>query len=217
MYPDTDLPPLAIPEQRVERIRKNVPTFVWDRDRQLQAMGLSADIAETLSVSPYFGLFCDLTKNQAVAPTFTAVVLCQRLKALRRAGWDPAGLSDDDISDVFRAYAEGGLAREGVVEVLRGLFDRRSRNPNTKITVADVIDASDLHPAGDNEVAGSLESAVEALDVRLFATRGKMHRHLMGVLMKRLRGRFDGGKLSRMLSERLCACCSQQSSVQGEA
>jgi len=217
MYPDTDLPPLAIPEERVERIRKNVPTFVWDRDRQLEAMGLSAGIAEILSVSSRFGLFCDLTKNQAVPPTFAAVVLCQRLKALRRAGWDPAGLSDDDISEVFRTYSEGKLAREGVVDVLRGLLDRRSRNPDAEVTVADVIDACDLLPADDNEVAGSLESAVEALDMRLFATREKMHRHLMGVLMKRLRGRFDGGKLSRMLSERLRTCCSRQTSVQGEA
>jgi len=44
MYPDTDLPPLAIEGARLERIRARLPEPVWTRDVRLAGMGLGAEM-----------------------------------------------------------------------------------------------------------------------------------------------------------------------------
>jgi glutamyl-tRNA(Gln) amidotransferase subunit E len=203
MYPDTDLPPVAIPEERVQRIRKDLPSYVWDRDLQLEAMGLPADISKALSVSPRFGLFCRVVEEHAIDPTFAAVVLCQRLKALRRAGWDPDGLSDDDVAHVFHAYADGKVAREGIVMILRELLCRRARQPKAPMTPADLLSALDLRPISDDELAARVTTAIADLDEGLFTTREKMHSCLMGTLMSHLLGQVDGARLSRLVAEGL--------------
>ena len=43
------------------------------------------------------------------------------MKALRRAGLAVDSLSTDEICGVFRAFAEGRLAREGVLHLLTHL------------------------------------------------------------------------------------------------
>ena len=217
MYPDTDLPPLPIPEERVNGIRERLPEYVWDREARYRAMGLPGDTVEALSISPRVHLFVRLVDELKINPTLAAVVLCQRTKAFRREGLNPDLLTDDEIFDVFKAYSGGLLAREGILRVLRRVLEMRLQDKRERVTVADVLDAIDLTPLGDEELAARIIAAIDQLDHDRFPTCAKKHRHLMGVLMNDCTGRVDGGRIARLLAEGLDARPGHDASVKVQA
>ena len=57
MYPDTDLPPKQVTEERLERIRRGLPVPIWTREAWYRELGLPADVVEPLAVSRLAGLF----------------------------------------------------------------------------------------------------------------------------------------------------------------
>ena len=52
MYPDTDPPPKQVTEERLEQIRRALPTPIWTREAWYREIGLPADVVEPLAVSP---------------------------------------------------------------------------------------------------------------------------------------------------------------------
>ncbi len=70
MYPDTDLPPRRITEDRLERIRVALPSDHWSRESAHRAQGVPEDLVRPLSISPHAALFEELTRNGGVSPVF---------------------------------------------------------------------------------------------------------------------------------------------------
>ena len=60
MYPDTDLPPIRIEDQRLEDIRAALPVPPWQRIRQLREVGVGADLAGRLVRHAALPLFLEL-------------------------------------------------------------------------------------------------------------------------------------------------------------
>jgi glutamyl-tRNA(Gln) amidotransferase subunit E len=190
MYPDTDLPPLAIGDKRLARIREGLPEHVWDREERYQSMGLATETVERLSISPRAGLFDRTQSELETNATLAALTLTERLTAFRRAGLDVKALDDDVVFDVFKTHAEGRLAREGIVKVLRHLFEKGG-------TVEETLAALGIEPiTDDREIAQRVEAAVDAAGAKSFAGDGAWHRHVMGCLMKDLLGRVAGRRLA---------------------
>ena len=48
MYPDTDLPPLAIEQARLDRIQVRLPEPIWDREARYRKLHLPADTLHPL-------------------------------------------------------------------------------------------------------------------------------------------------------------------------
>jgi len=203
MYPDTDLPPLAIASERLERIAANLPQYTWDREQRYRSMGLSEEFVTALSRSKRADLFLRLVDELKCAPTFAAVILCERLKAFRRSGLAPERVSDDEIFDVFKAHAEGRLAREGVLEVLGRLLARRSEPVSDHVGPDCFLAGYAL--ATEKELASCVTQTIQQLDRSRFRSADQLRRHAMGMLMRKLRGRADGSKVARQLEQDLPA------------
>ena len=60
MYPDTDLPPIRIEDQRLEDIRAALPVPPWRRIRELRDVGVGADLAGRLVRHAALPLFLEL-------------------------------------------------------------------------------------------------------------------------------------------------------------
>jgi glutamyl-tRNA(Gln) amidotransferase subunit E len=56
MYPDTDLPPVAVKPASVERAKRTVPEPPWDRELRYSPLKLPSDIFDGLVVSPRYRL-----------------------------------------------------------------------------------------------------------------------------------------------------------------
>jgi len=204
MYPDTDLPPMVIAEERLAAIRAKLPMPFWDREAMYRKMGLPADAIIPLCRSARVGLFDKLVNEVGVNPVFAAVVLVQRFKEFRRAGLHPESFTDDEILGVFKSHAEGQLAREGVAEVFeRALRDHAETAAGPSRVAAACRGLVGPGPAKPGEVDLRVAEAVEGVEKMPFASVEKKYRYLMGQLMKTFLGRAEGGRVSESLKRRL--------------
>ncbi len=111
MYPDTDLPPIPIGDQRLEAIFDGLPQRPWERQAALEELGVGRDLAERLSRHPAHDLFHQLHQpGGSLAPTTLASLLldrsCPRPPSLKvAADWWQA---------VVRRLQSGELLPEGI-------------------------------------------------------------------------------------------------------
>ncbi|MGD8451552.1 MAG: Glu-tRNA(Gln) amidotransferase subunit GatE [Phycisphaerae bacterium] len=203
MYPDTDLPPLAIEPARVERTRTDLPVYIWEREAQYRDLGIPEDTIVPLALSDRTTLFGRLVDELKIAPTLAAVTLCRQLKAYRRQGLNPDRLTDDEIFAVFRAHAGGKLAREGIAELLLYLLQHEPPNGNGDERVTTALAALNIQPAAEQEVRDSMSALIAKRGDERFANRGKKYRYLMGELMTAYVGRFAGTRLASLLRAEL--------------
>jgi glutamyl-tRNA(Gln) amidotransferase subunit E len=203
MYPDTDLPPLAISAQRVARIWAGLPERVWDREARLRALGVPADTLAPLLTSRRGELFFRIVQDLKVDAKLAAVVLIQRLKAWRRAGLDVTDLGDHEIHAVFEAYAAGRLTREGMLQVLESMMRRLFAHSGSTTRVQAAIDALGYGSVSDGDPSALVTSTLNGLDPADFASVDDLQRYAMGLLMRDLRGRVDGYRLAELVSARL--------------
>jgi glutamyl-tRNA(Gln) amidotransferase subunit E len=116
MYPDTDLPPIGISDERLARIFATLPEPPWQRCPRLQDLGVGADLAERLSRHPAYDLFMTLNTEldgappDRLTPSGLASLLldrsCPRPPSLKAAG--------DWWRAVVRRLAAGEVLPAGV-------------------------------------------------------------------------------------------------------
>jgi len=203
MYPDTDLPPIEIPLERVVRIRSRLPEYVWDRETRYRGMNVPEELIEPMCVSRRAGLFDRIVSKLSLDPRFVAVTLLQRLKAFRREGLKPERLSDEALFGVFKAHADGRLAREGVPKLIEMLLKAPVPRAGGESRVTQLLDELRIHPISEDELNAALASAIERAESGRFVSLEQKHRYLMGQLMGALIGRIEGRQLAEVLEERL--------------
>ncbi len=203
MYPDTDLPPIALTQERIGRIRDTMPPPFWDRERRYHGLGLPEDVITPLCRSRRAPLFDRVVGDMKVDARFAAVVLFQRFKAYEREGLSPDRLSDDEIAEVFHAYASGKLAREGVVEVLERMLKDEAVEFTGSRSAAALAALTGERLATEAEVGGRIDELIASTEGNRYADSAAKHRHLMGLAMREFIGRYPGAGVSQLLAKRL--------------
>ena len=118
MYPDTDLPPKQVTEERLARIRRDLPVPVWTREAWYRELGLPADVVEPLAVSRWAGLFEMMVKDWGLGPTAAAVAWSNSPSASKRKGLDPSLLTEDALRRIFALYRDRRISRDGVFALI---------------------------------------------------------------------------------------------------
>ncbi|PLX32944.1 MAG: Glu-tRNA(Gln) amidotransferase GatDE subunit E [Ignavibacteria bacterium] len=119
MYPDTDLPPIRVEPERLERLRKRMPVQYWDRIRQFTEAGVPKDAIEGLAISPLAPLFEFAVGEMGFSATEAAVMLWRYPRRLRREGITYDEMKLDDVRAILQSVSDGKLTRDGVLNVLR--------------------------------------------------------------------------------------------------
>ncbi len=204
MYPDTDLPPLAIRQERLDRIAARLPEFVWDREARYHALGLPSDVLPALSAPRLAALFDRLTGELGLPPRFVAVLLGQRLKALRRRGVPVETLTPEEIYAVCAAHAKGRLSREGVPVVLRLAAEHAPVAGGAEAArVAAVFAEHNFTPLTDAELDEAISRRLARLDSRKFATPQQKARFLCGLILDDYVGRIPAAQVVQRVAARL--------------
>jgi glutamyl-tRNA(Gln) amidotransferase subunit E len=192
MYPDTDMPPVPVSEERIERARGQLPMPPWDRRAYFRNLGLSPEIIEDLVIDERLPLFRKAVESLSFDPTLAAVLLSQTLKSLKRKGFPVSTLGDEEILDLLVRYVRGEFAREAFPDILK-------RMSMGNLPAAETLANLGLVPLGDEDVREIIR-IVEGVERNLDPQdQGKRFRYLMGVLMAELRGRFPGEKVASFL------------------
>lgn len=196
MYPDTDLPPIPLAPDRLDRIRAGLPDDVWDTEEAFRAAGMAAHDAGRLCISPRAALARECIDRLGLDGALVGVVLAQRTRALRRAGHAPDRVGDADLRAIFEAHAAGRLAREGVPLLLT----RMAAAPGAK---AGALLEELGEPASDGEIERAIDGAVARHDPDGFASSEAYFEYVMGLAMVTLRGRAEGRLVATRLRARL--------------
>jgi glutamyl-tRNA(Gln) amidotransferase subunit E len=114
MYPDTDLPPTRITEDRLKEFRLNLPEHFWEREKWYRELGITEDTVGELSISKFARLFKFVVEEWKINPVFAAVALIQFPKRLRKNGFAIDLLDEEMMREIFNSYKDSLLSRSGV-------------------------------------------------------------------------------------------------------
>jgi glutamyl-tRNA(Gln) amidotransferase subunit E len=194
MYPDTDMPPVPLSEERIGRAKGRLPLAPWERRAHYRKLGLPPEIIEDLVTDKRAPLFQRALETLPLQPTLAAVILSQTLKSLERKGFPEGRLSDEALLDLLRRFTDGDFAREGFPDILK-LMSIEGWRPGETIAKLGLVKLSDEDVREIVQIVGRLERSLDPQDP------GKKWRYLMGVLMAELRGRTPGKKVASFLRE----------------
>jgi glutamyl-tRNA(Gln) amidotransferase subunit E len=186
MYPDTDLPPLAITDDRIGRIKSTMAERPWDREARYREMGLSAEMAARLSVSNDRHLFDRAVKETIYPPNVLAAFFVNQIKMLRRDG-KLASSCDDRVAATLKAAAAREVPAENLVSLVEKACGPDAVEPDAAI--------QSLGLESPKKVEKDIASFLKAVDLPRIA-KDKLKRHAMGLVMNRFRGALAGKRIS---------------------
>jgi glutamyl-tRNA(Gln) amidotransferase subunit E len=181
MYPDTDLPPLRITGERLEKLRAFVPEPYWERVSRYRSQGVPDDLAPSLSISPFAPLYARAVDTMHVPPVLAAEALVHYPKRVSKKLQRRVSFQERVLEEVLLAIGEGTLAREGIPGVLSSIADgapfQRSELPP---------------PCPPDELQSVVEESRAEQALSHIRCPEKTNEHLMGIIMRRVRGRVPG-------------------------
>ncbi|MDA4124204.1 MAG: Glu-tRNA(Gln) amidotransferase subunit GatE [Thaumarchaeota archaeon] len=198
MYPETDIPDVVIAEGRLKKIGSR-STEPWEVlvEKYGRRYSLSRDMTLKLFDSEYWGSFGSLAKELKLEPSLIASTLVDLPVRLSREGIPEESLRSELFVDVLRAIGAGRIAKEAAPDVLRAVGQGSVRN------VTDAIGLLGLGTVGIEELGSIIDEALSAEGGLVMEKREEAFAPLMGRVMAQVRGRADGGLVSRMVKEKL--------------
>ncbi len=180
MYPDTDLPPIRIDQERFDRIKNNLPKSFWDRILDLTTLGFSEKEAEKIATSKYYNLFNKILELQ-IPLNLVYKTLIELPNILRRKNMNFETLTEDNIYTIFTLYKENKIIREAINEIIKSSI---ANGQFVEELIPDLCSETELN----NQITEALK---EYSNIKIYNPEQKIQ-ILMGLLMKKLRGRIEG-------------------------
>ena len=190
MYPETDVPPIPIPPERLERIRASLP----ERPAALLARlerdhGLGSELVRQVVYGDHVEAFESLTSS-GHAPAMVARLLTQELPAATNgSSFDP---SIPVLAELLAATMHGRIAKEGIPTVLAELARGAP-------SVDAAIERAGLGGFSEGDLAAVVSKVVGANREMVLKRGPEAFSALMGDVMREVRGRRDGREVAEAL------------------
>jgi glutamyl-tRNA(Gln) amidotransferase subunit E len=192
MYPDTDLPPKKIVEERLERIRKQLSTPSWERENFYRSLGLPDDIIAPLAISPLAATFDYAVKELKIEPKLAGAILISLPKRLKRKKLEISILNESVLRQILETVAAGKLHREGVSMFMECTV--RNGEFSEKLLPS---------PCSKEELDTIVSNSLEILNNTVLHNPEKKKEVLMGILMDELRGRIASAEIIAIIDKEL--------------
>ncbi len=198
MYPETDVPPIQITQDYLERLRVRLPELPEQKmERLMKSFKLNQKLAKQVIDSEYALLFESLATETQVSPTVIAAVLTETLKGLKREGVEVENISDQQISELFRLIELGQTVKEAVPNIVSWL----AKHEGTSVT--DALKSLGLGMLSESELEKLIDELIRE-NASLVEKGGKdWFGALMGLVMKKVRGRANVELVAGVLKKKL--------------
>nr|WP_236953763.1 Glu-tRNA(Gln) amidotransferase subunit GatE [Methanopyrus sp. SNP6] len=198
MYPETDIPPVVIDEDRVKELAEKLPEKPWERKERLtEEYGLGEELVEQMFEHGVVDEFEKIVEETGAEPKVAAATLVNTIPRLEKDGYPVDNLTIDHVKDVLKLYAEGTIAKSGIEELLGALAADPDSDPEELAEELGIVMVS------EEEIEEVVEEAIrrykDEIRERGMAVMGK----IMGEVMEVLRGRADGKRVSELVRERI--------------
>jgi glutamyl-tRNA(Gln) amidotransferase subunit E len=186
MYPDTDLPPKRIEDERRDRIKSWLPEQFWKRQQWYRELNIPADTIDELSISKYAELFKKAVNVWKINPVTAAVILIQYPKRLSRSSYVIDSINEEMMSSILKAFADGKLTYDFILHAMKisaelGMF------------VEEIIP----QPINDIDLEKEIVIAEQKMREMKFIKEENTKSIMMGILMSKLRGRISAKKVAQ--------------------
>ena len=198
MYPETDIPPVQISKEEMNRLRANLPELPQHKFERLQKeYKLNDKLTKQVLNSDYAELFEIIVKESHVSSTTVAAFMTETLKALKRDGVSVERLTDSQLRDIFKSVGEEKLMKEALPEVATWLCK------NEDGTIQQAVEALGLQSITREDLERLVGEIVEGSEDLIKKQGEKSYGALMGLAMNKLRGKADPAVISSILKEKI--------------
>ena len=205
-FPDPDLGPLVLADERVERIERLLPELPWARrQRFVDQLGLSPEDAEVLTSSRQLADYFEAALGaRALAPkTMANWVMTDVLRELKSSESGVAvAVPPERLAILVELVESGEISTTAAKRVFTTIWE-------TGEAPAEAVDRLGLRQAGESEelrqwVADALAENPKAVE-QLREGEDKVMGFLVGQVMKKSGGRADPKAVRRLLREAVLA------------
>lgn len=188
MYPDTDLPPKKITKERLDKIKTWLPEQFWKRIDWYNKLGIPEDTIEELSISKYAELFKQAVNDWKIHPTTAAVFLIQYPKRLNKLGILSDWMNEEILGSILKSFSENKIPKDALLSTLK-----------TSAELGAFTEEVILNPASKKEIDDAINSAKSDYDKMKIINPEKKTKKLMGMIMKKLRGRVSANDIAQRI------------------
>lgn len=181
MYPDTDLPPIAITEKMIEHIGSDLPERPWERMDRYVTAGVPDESARQMSISDMRFTYDEAIEKSLYSPRVLMHFFLSTLNHIRNSG-SVKEIPDEKLIEVLSTASRRNLPVEAAVYIL----EKTCGHENEQIESV----LNDLIIPGNKEMAdaaGSMLNKLEPFDTDL------MERYIIGGVKTRFNG-LPGGR-----------------------
>src|SRR5947207_2363910 len=191
MYPETDVPPIRVTRERLERVPPRLPARPGVAvSRIVREYAIHEQLARQLVQERTDELF-ELIAREFGEPRLVATVLLYNFGELRRESLDVDGIPVDHLRELFSLLKAGRFAKEALPDLLRAMARRGVRATEA---IASLGVKGLPRPELEAIVDAVLDESKDAIEAREEAAE----KALMGKVMERVRGRADGKLVSEV-------------------
>lgn len=199
MYPETDVPPISITKEKMEKIKAHLPELPEEKQKKLiENYKISIDWAKQLIAQGYDDLFIGLCHRYKDPKMYKIIgrVLLNTFSELESEGMDVHKIDKDLLVEVFDSLKSGMFAKEGIADILKYVLEKN-------VSIKQAILELDLGGVAEDELEKVLNSLISQ-KMEFIKSKGmEAAGPLMGVVMKELRGKVDGEKVNLALKKKI--------------
>ncbi|MEM7819894.1 MAG: Glu-tRNA(Gln) amidotransferase subunit GatE [Candidatus Aenigmatarchaeota archaeon] len=183
LYPETDIQPIKITELYLNLIE--IPKTLLEVEKELEKI-MPKELANQIIRSKYYKDFEIIRKKYKINPIIIANTFLSILKDLSRRGFDTEKIDIKDIEKIFSEIEKENLSKDSLQQIFELIVQGES--------LKEII--SKFKKISDDELRNIIKEIVKQ-------NPGEKESVLMGILMKKIRGRADGEKIIKILREEM--------------
>jgi glutamyl-tRNA(Gln) amidotransferase subunit E len=181
MYPDTDLPPMEIPEERIKKLEKNVPPALWDRQIKYREWGIPEHLIIPIASKPEAALFENIVEQYDLKPVYIACLMFETTKHWKRIGLKTFLLTQQ----IWKLFFSSVQKKPSLADVGVSLLEKYLKNEDFSLEseLQNYTEKSCI----ENELENSIKNEMKKTPDTFHSTEKKQC-YLMGQLMPKFGG-----------------------------
>ena len=196
MYPETDVRPVRITSNHLQKIRKNLPEKPEEKQKRfMKEYQLNAEQTKQILSSGYEKDFERLFKKFPRQKSIIIRTFLNTFPELEKEQVDLSAIKESLLINVFSALSKALYSKEAIPKILEYLSKNKDKSVHMAIKACGlgVVDKKDIEEIVKNVVSDRIE----------FVKQRKLGSidPLMGVIMKKLRGKADGKIINEILKK----------------
>jgi len=198
MYPETDVKPVKITKEKIKQIQNSLPEMPDKKhERFIKEYRINKEQTTQILSSGYEDDFEKLVKKYPDLKNVVIRTYLNTFSELENENIDISFITDEMLLDIFSGVSNNKYSKEAIPEILQYL----AKNPGD--TVQKAIKSCGLEKTDTKEIEELAKKLVkERIDFVKQRGLGAVG-PLMGIIMKKLRGKADGKVISEILQKEI--------------